>query len=90
MNNVLKFKPRPKPVPNTRRFTTDYAGCWSGHCKTRESAIIAAIKHIVQDGYTRATITDKHTGQDVARVRLSEDRKRAVVEVVKPFKKVGL
>ena len=72
-----------------RRFETDYAGMWRGHCKTRESAILASIKHIVQDGYSKSTITDKFTGEVVARVRLSTDRTRAVVEVAKPFRKVG-
>lgn len=71
-----------------RRFKTDYAGAWCGFCKTRESAIVAAVKHIVRDGYTRATITDRETDQDVAHVRLSTDRTRAVVEVVKPFTKI--
>ena len=87
------MRPKLKLVPpvklSTRRYETDYAGAWSGHCITRESAIIAAMRHIVNDGYSRATITDKHTGEVVARVRLSEDKKRAVVEVIKPFKKIG-
>lgn len=72
-----------------RPFKTDYAGAWSGHCLTRESAIVAAVKHVVKDGYSRATITDKRSNQDVARVSLSTDRTRAVVTVVKPFAKIG-
>jgi hypothetical protein len=71
-----------------RRFKTDYAGAWCGHCATRESAIIAAIKHVVSDGYTRATITDKLTHQDIARVHLSVDRKRAVIETVMQLRRV--
>ena len=68
-----------------RKFETDYAGAWRGFCKTRESAIIAAIKHVVNDGYTACTITDRETGSPVARVRLDSNRTRASVEVVKPF-----
>lgn len=67
---------------------TDYAGAFRGHCNTRESAIVAAIRHVVNDGYTRATITDKERNVDVARVRMSDDRTRAVVEVVKPFRRI--
>jgi len=91
MKPKLKLVHSTKSNPQfTRMFTTDYAGAWSGHCKTRESAIVAAIKHIVNDGYTRATITNRVTGEDVARVRLSNDRTRAEVTVVKPFKKIGI
>lgn len=70
-----------------RPFQTDYAGAWKGHCLTRENAIIAAAKHIVRDGYTRATITNLVTGENVARIRLSADRKRAVIETASPLKK---
>lgn len=70
-----------------RQYETDYAGAWRGHCKTRESAVIAAMKHIVNDGYTRCTITDKVAGKVVVRVRLSDDRKSAVVEAVTQFRK---
>jgi hypothetical protein len=42
----------------------------------------------VRDGYSRATITNIDTQQDVARIRLSTDRLRAVIEVVKPFKAI--
>lgn len=74
-----------------RRFKTDYAGVWCGYCKTRESAIIAAAKHLVNDGYSRATITDRETGEDVARMSLSADRKKATITVIEPLKKgVGL
>lgn len=85
---MTKYK-RNHKAKNTgtpRPFQTDYAGAWRGHCKTRESAIIAATKHIVNDGYSRATITNLDTQQDVARVRLSADRTRAVIEVVTPFR----
>jgi len=68
-----------------RRYTTDYAGAWRGFCKSRESAIIAAVKHIVNDGYSRATVTDRETDRDVARISLSPDRKHAIIETVKPF-----
>lgn len=72
-----------------RRFETDYAGAWRGHCKTRESAIMAAMRHVVSDGYTSATITDKSTNQIVARVYVTKDRKMAQVEVIKQFRKIG-
>ena len=77
-----------KNTGSPRPFQTDYAGAWRGHCKTLESAIIAATKHIVRDCYSRATITNIDTQQDVARIRLSTDRLRAVIEVVKPFKAI--
>lgn len=70
-----------------RKFETSYAGAWNGYCKTRESAITAAIKHVVNDGYTRATITDRETGEEVAWVRLNDARTQAVVKVAKPFAK---
>jgi hypothetical protein len=72
-----------------RRFETDYAGTWRGHCKTRENAVIAAMRHIVNDGYTRCTITDKTTGEVVVRVHLSKNRKSAIVEAANQFKKLG-
>lgn len=71
-----------------RPFETDYAGAWRGHCKTRESAIMAAMRHCVMDAYTRATITDVRNGEIVARVRLTDDRKSAVVETTKPMRKI--
>lgn len=71
-----------------RPFETDYAGTWRGYCCTRESAVLAAMLHIVRDGYSRCTITDRRAGEVVARVRLSDDRRRAVVEVPAPFQKV--
>lgn len=72
-----------------RKFETDYAGAWRGFCKTRESAIIAGIRHILQDGYTTCTITDRETGMFVARVSLDPTRRRAVVETQKVIKKVN-
>lgn len=72
-----------------RRFETDYAGAWRGHCVSRKSAIIAAVKHIVNDGYTTATITDKHTGTVVARVRLSDNRTTATIGAGEPFRKTS-
>lgn len=70
-----------------RRYMTDYAGFWRGYCVSRESALIAAVKRVVQDGGNRATIVDRETGEDVARVSLSKDRRRAVVEAVQPFQR---
>ncbi len=71
-----------------RPFNTDYAGAWNGSCKTRETALIAAVKHIVNDGYSKATITDKRTGKDVARVSLDKGRRSATIDVLDaPFKR---
>lgn len=72
-----------------RRFETDYAGAWKGHCITRENACDAAMRHVIRDGYTKATITDKHTKQVVARIRLSDDRKTATLTTEKPLRKIG-
>ena len=85
VNNV----PKRQKVTSERRYENTYAGMWPGFCKTRESALLAACRHLVTDGYTSATVTDRHTGETVARVRLSADRKRASIEVVKPLKKVS-
>lgn len=52
---------------NERPFTTDYAGAWKGHCLTREGAIKAAVKHVVDDGYTTCVIIGPHG--DTTRVR---------------------
>lgn len=73
-----------------RRYETDYAGAWRGFCKSRESAIAAATRHIVSDGYSRCTITDRVTGSPVARLRINDDRTRVIIETVKPMKAVGL
>ena len=70
---------------STRPYETDYAGAWRGHCASRESAILAAMRHIVRDGYSRATITDKRDGTVIARLRLSTDRRRAVVDTLTPL-----
>lgn len=70
-----------------RPFETDYAGWWRGHCKTLESAIVAAVRHVVNDGYSRCTITNKETGEIVARVSLADSRKSATVTMVKALPK---
>ena len=70
-----------------RKYETDYAGAWRGYCKTRETAVIAAIKHIMQDGYTVCTITDREKDCVVARIRLSQDRKQATIETVTQIRK---
>lgn len=72
----------------SRRYETDYAGAWRDHCKTRESAIIAAMRHLVSDGYSSATITDKSTGLVVARMKLSVDRKSVSLSAETQFRKV--
>lgn len=71
-----------------RRYETDYAGAFKGHALTRENAIIAAMKHMVRDGYTTCTITDKHTNIIVAWVRVGDDRKTAIVTTVKQLRKI--
>jgi hypothetical protein len=71
----------------TRQFETDYAGVWKGHCKTRESAIIAAIRHVVNDGYTACTITNKTTGHVIARVRRKDSGKGADIQTVNPLRR---
>lgn len=72
-----------------RKFETDYAGAWRGFCKTRESAIVAAVKHIVNDGYKTCTITDRETGMFVARVSLDPTRLRATIETQKVLRRIG-
>jgi hypothetical protein len=82
---------KPAPTVSTRPFLTTYAGMWCGHCKTRESAILAAVKRVVNDGYLKATITDTTTNQDVVRIRVNAARTQAIVDTVKPLKgKIGL
>ncbi len=51
-----------------RNFETDYSGAWRGFCKSRESAIIAAIRKMVNEGYSRCTITNRETGQVAVRL----------------------
>lgn len=70
-----------------RPFETDYAGWWRGHCKTLESAIVAATRKVVYDGFSRCTITNKETGQIVARVELQAHRKSATITMVKALPK---
>lgn len=95
MSNVLTFQRphrrehRQPKVTTERPFRTDYAGSWFGHCKTRESAIAAAIKHILYDGYSRATITDVRNGKTVARVIVNPDRKSVRVETETQLRKIS-
>ena len=76
-----------KNTGSPRPFKTDYAGAFPGRCSTRESAIIAATKHLVNDGYSRATITNLNNGHDIARLHMSADRTKVVIDAVTPFKK---
>lgn len=64
-----------------RLYRTDYAGAWNGHCKTRESAIQAAVRHCLYDGYSHCVITGP-TGQ-VARVSYDYATKRITVQAEK-------
>ena len=73
-----------------RKFETDYAGAWRGFCKTREGAVIAAHKHLVRDGYKRCTITNRETGEVIARLSISDDKKTITTVAVKQFRKIGL
>jgi hypothetical protein len=84
------MKAKPKPKLSIRPFQITYPGCWDGHAKTRESAINAASRHCISDGYINATITDKRTDQDVARIRVSKDRMTVTGETVKPLRKIQL
>ncbi len=63
-----------------RRFETDYAGAWRGHCNTLNSAIQAATRKLTDHGMQRATITDKLTGQTVVRLTMSHDRRSIHIE----------
>jgi hypothetical protein len=72
-----------------RKYKTDYAGAWSGYCKTLESAIVAGAKHVVRDGYSRCTIIDRETDREVARISLNAARTRAVITTIQPFKDRG-
>jgi len=71
-----------------RKYETDYAGAWRGFCKSRENAVVAAIRHVMNDGYTTCTITDRETGLFVARVTLDPTRRRAVVETQKVIRRI--
>ena len=85
-----KTKVKQKPTLSLRPYMTDYAGAWSGHAKTREGAIKAAVKHILEDGYTKCSITKD--GESIAAVQVVRDRNgkavKAVIDVAKPFKLV--
>jgi len=70
-----------------RPFVTEYAGSGKGHCISRESALIAGYKHMVEGQYSRCTITNKPLDKDVARLHMSKDRKHIIVDVVDPFLK---
>lgn len=83
MSARRKTKPA---VTLPRPFTTDYAGAWQGHCKTRESAIRAAVRHILEDGYVACTITN---GADyVARVRVGDNRRSVNITMESPLRQL--
>lgn len=71
-----------------RRYETSYAGARSGYSNTRESAINAAIGHIVRDGYTAATITDRKTLEDVAWIKLADNKRSVLITTAHNIKKV--
>lgn len=51
-----------------RQFKTDYPGSWHGYCKTRESAIKAATRRILEEGEVKVTIIDQFSNGIVAEV----------------------
>ena len=72
---------------NPRFYRTDYAGgTRPGYCVTQESATCAAIRHILLDGYTSATISCMITGADLVRLRISDNKTQVIVKAVKEFK----
>jgi len=84
-----KTKRKPAPTLSLRPFTTSYA-LWSGHCKTREGAIAAAIKHVLKDGYTTCSIENRDTGASVASVHVDSNRQGFSVKLAKPLNKAIL
>lgn len=68
---------------SSRPYVTDYAGAWRGHCKTRESAIIAAVKHMLTHCSNRCTIIGPEG--DVARLRRHSDNRGVEIMAVKPL-----
>ena len=47
---------------------------------------MAAMRHVVKDGYNRATITDRVRDVDVAWVTVNKDRTSTTVQVAKALK----
>ena len=72
-----------KSVANMRPYKTDYAGAWCGHCLTRESAVIAAVKHMLTHYSNRCTITGPEG--DVARLRRHHNNRGVDIMAEKPF-----
>jgi hypothetical protein len=63
-----------------RFYRNDYAsGVRSGWCKTRQNAVQAAMKHILEDGYTAATIICMRTDKTIARVSLNRAGTKVIV-----------
>ena len=86
VDNSVRIRPNQRFI---RRFVTTYAGiARQGYCNSRESAIEAAVGHILEDGYSKCTITDRHTGLDIAWLELSRDRKAVRVTTVTIIQKV--
>lgn len=73
----MSAKRKPKPTPSVRPFETDYAGAWKGHCKTRAGAVKAAIRHLMDDGYSSCTITEN--GAKVARMTYDVSTRRVSI-----------
>lgn len=79
MKSAAAKRPRFKNAHAPRHWITQYAGVggYPGYCMSRESAITAAVGHVVNDGYRLAVVT----GPDGVAVRIWYDyaRKRIVI-----------
>jgi hypothetical protein len=73
-----------------RFFKTEYAsGQRPGYCKTLESATMAAMQHLMYDGYTSATISCTITGESVARLKMNDDRTKVQIISERGWKVAG-
>lgn len=69
-----------------RFFQTDYAsGSRPGFCLSLESATMAAMKRILFDGFTSATISTIGGDQDVARLKMNDEKTRILITTTKAF-----
>ena len=68
------------------RYKTDYAGAFPGYCVSREGALKAASKHLIEDGYSRCTIIDLERDKEVAWVSISADRKTISIKTAAQMK----
>lgn len=80
----MSAKRKPKTTLSVRPFETDYAGAWKGRCKTRAGAVKAAVRHLMEDGYSRCTITEH--GAKVARMSYDPTTRRVTIVFDQPIK----